>query len=141
MNSEALMKFIFSIPFLTTKSIKNFHVYEEVALFFSTKEFSKMKYRKFFSIPVVAVFSFMGFVYYLTVLIFIEDWVGLKSSSGSLNAIIFTFLASLCLFSFVVGVLTEPGQIPSSYLPDVEDSFSVSDQEPKKNVSSLYIFP
>ncbi|XWS56417.1 hypothetical protein CRYUN_Cryun09bG0083600 [Craigia yunnanensis] len=62
-----------------------------------------------------------------------------ESSAGSLNAMIFTFLASLCLFSFFVGVLTDPGQIPSSYLPDVEDSSSVSDQEPKKSgVQSKY---
>ncbi|XVF75571.1 hypothetical protein PTKIN_Ptkin13bG0197700 [Pterospermum kingtungense] len=92
-----------------------------------------MKYPKFFSIPVVAVFLLMGFVYYITVFIFIEDWVGLQSSSGTLNAMIFTFLASMCLFSFSVGVLSDPGQTPSSYIPDVEDSSSVSDQEPKKN--------
>ncbi|KAK6233961.1 hypothetical protein QUC31_006367 [Theobroma cacao] len=62
-----------------------------------------------------------------------------KSSAGSLNAKIFTFLASLCLFSFSVGVLTDPGYAPSSYLPDVEDSSSVSDEEPKKNgVQSKY---
>ncbi|WRX11966.1 Palmitoyltransferase [Theobroma cacao] len=80
-----------------------------------------------------------GFVYYITVFIFIEDWVGLQSSAGSLNAKIFTFLASLCLFSFSVGVLTDPGYAPSSYLPDVEDSSSVSDEEPKKNgVQSKY---
>ncbi|XWS66183.1 hypothetical protein CRYUN_Cryun05aG0178100 [Craigia yunnanensis] len=98
-----------------------------------------MMYRKFFSIPIFAVFFLMGFVYYFTVFIFIEEWVGLQSSAGSLNAMIFTFLASLCLFSFFVGVLTDPGHIPSSYLPDVEDSCSVSDQEPKKNgVQSKY---
>ncbi|KAK6228251.1 hypothetical protein SCA6_000591 [Theobroma cacao] len=62
-----------------------------------------------------------------------------QSSAGSLNAKIFTFLASLCLFSFSVGVLTDPGYAPSSYLPDVEDSSSVSDEEPKKNgVQSKY---
>ncbi|XVE75386.1 hypothetical protein DITRI_Ditri12bG0090200 [Diplodiscus trichospermus] len=91
-----------------------------------------MKYRKFFSIPIVAVLLLMGFVYYITVFIFIEDWVGLQSSAGYLNAMIFSLLASLCLFSFFVGVLTDSGNIPSSYLPDVEDS-PVSDQEPKKN--------
>ncbi|XVE75385.1 hypothetical protein DITRI_Ditri12bG0090200 [Diplodiscus trichospermus] len=97
-----------------------------------------MKYRKFFSIPIVAVLLLMGFVYYITVFIFIEDWVGLQSSAGYLNAMIFSLLASLCLFSFFVGVLTDSGNIPSSYLPDVEDS-PVSDQEPKKNgVQSKY---
>ncbi|XP_022743033.1 probable protein S-acyltransferase 15 isoform X2 [Durio zibethinus] len=131
------MKFFFSSKWPTTeKFIKNFHVND--TCFLSTKEFSKMKYRKFFSVPIFAVFLLIGFVYCMTVFIFIEDWVGLQSSVGSLNAMIFSFLASLCLFSFFVGVLTDPGHIPFSYLPDVEDS-SVSDQESKKNgIQSKY---
>ncbi|XP_024031714.1 probable protein S-acyltransferase 15 [Morus notabilis] len=80
------------------------------------------KFKKLLSIPILAVFLLVGFVYYITVFIFIEDWVGLRSSSGSLNALIFTFLASLCVFSFFVCVLTDPGHVPASYVPDVEES-------------------
>ncbi|MBA0670042.1 hypothetical protein Goklo_025089, partial [Gossypium klotzschianum] len=47
---------------------------------------------------------------------------------------IFTTLACLCVLSFLVGVLTDPGRVPSSYIPDVEDTSFASDQEPKKNV-------
>lgn len=94
------------------------------------------KFQRFLSIPVLGVFLLMGFVYYVTVFVFIEDWVGLRSSAGALNALIFSFLASLCIFSFSVCVVTDPGYVPSSYVPDVEDS-GISGQEPTKNVSSF----
>ncbi|XP_040934014.1 probable protein S-acyltransferase 15 isoform X2 [Gossypium hirsutum] len=93
-----------------------------------------MKLKNFLSIPIFSVFLVMGFVYYITVFILIEDWVGLQTSAGSLNSMIFTTLACLCVLSFLVGVLTDPGRVPSSYIPDVEDASFASDQEPKKNV-------
>ncbi|XP_022134485.1 probable protein S-acyltransferase 15 isoform X2 [Momordica charantia] len=89
-----------------------------------------MKLKKFVSVPIFCVFSLMGFVYYITVFIFIEDWTGLLSSPGLLNSLIFTSLASLCLFSFATCVLTDPGSVPSSYLPDVEENAG-SDQDAK----------
>ncbi|XP_068315860.1 probable protein S-acyltransferase 15 isoform X2 [Pyrus communis] len=91
-----------------------------------------MKFERFLSIPILMVFLLIGVVCYITVFIFIDDWAGLKSSAGSLNALVFIFLASLCLFSFFCCVLTDPGHVPASYVPDVEDS-SVSDQESKKS--------
>ncbi|XP_050209548.2 probable protein S-acyltransferase 15 [Mercurialis annua] len=83
-------------------------------------DISKMNWQRFKSIPVFSVFLLMGFVYYATLFIFIEDWVGLQSSAGILNALIFTFMAFLCLFSLFVCVLPDPGHVPSSYVPDVE---------------------
>lgn len=90
--------------------------------------------KKFISLPIFSVLSLMGFVYYITVFIFIQDWTGLLSSPGLINSLIFTSLASLCLFSFAVCVLTDPGSVPSSYLPDVEESAG-SDQDAKNTVS------
>ncbi|XP_015877260.3 probable protein S-acyltransferase 15 isoform X2 [Ziziphus jujuba] len=91
-----------------------------------------MKCKRFLSISILGVFLLIGFVYYTTVFIFIEDWVGLQSSAGSLNVIIFTFLVSLCFFSFFVCVLTDPGHVPDSYVPDIEES-GVPDEERRKN--------
>lgn len=91
-----------------------------------------MKCQRFFSIPLSAVFLLMGFVYYITLFVFIEDWVGLQSSAGSLNALIFTFFSSLCLVSFLASVLIDPGQVPASYVPDLEQT-RASDQQPNKN--------
>ncbi|XP_028783009.1 probable protein S-acyltransferase 15 isoform X2 [Neltuma alba] len=79
-----------------------------------------MPVKRFLSLPVMAVISLMAFVYYITVFVLIEDWVGLQSSPGILNASFFTILAAFCLFSFLVCVLADPGHVPSSYLPDVE---------------------
>lgn len=90
-----------------------------------------MKLKRFLSIPIVLVFSLMSFVYYVTIFLLIDNWLGLQSSIGSLHALIFTFVASLCLFSFLVCILSDPGAIPSSYLPDVEENDS-SDQEATK---------
>jgi len=96
-----------------------------------------MEWKRFLSIPVCSVFLLMGFVYYITVFIFIEDWVGLQSSAGTLNAMIFTFMASLCLFSFLFCVLKEPGYVPSPYVPDVEGAAVPPHQEPLNNVSNI----
>ncbi|CAL5407365.1 unnamed protein product [Camellia sinensis] len=93
-----------------------------------------MKCARFVSIPVFFVFLVLGFVYYITIFVFLEDWLGLQSSAGSLNALIFTYLACFSLFSFLVCVLTDPGGVPSAYVPDVEDS-ELSDQDSKKTVA------
>ncbi|KAF4400021.1 hypothetical protein G4B88_021235 [Cannabis sativa] len=90
-----------------------------------------MKLKRFLSIPILGVFLLLGFVYHITIFIFIEDWIGLQSSSGSLNALIFTFLTAFSIFSFSVCVLTDPGQVPPSYAPDVEQS-GISDEETKR---------
>ncbi|KAG2729817.1 hypothetical protein I3760_01G267200 [Carya illinoinensis] len=95
-----------------------------------------MKFERFLSIPVSAVFLLMGFVYYITVFVFVEDWIGLRSSAGSLNAMMFTLLCFLCLFSFFACVLIDPGQVPASYVPEVEESRR-SDEEPQKNGAQL----
>lgn len=93
-----------------------------------------MKCQRFVSIPIIAVFMLLGFVYYVTIFIFIKDRVGLQTSAGLLNALIFTLLLCLCVFSFSVAVATDPGHVPSAYVPDVEDDSSgaSSDQELKK---------
>lgn len=106
---------------------------------FPVEERESMKGKRFLSIPVFAVFLLLGFVYYVTVFVFLENWVGLQSSAGSLNALIFTFFASLCLLSFLACVLTDPGGVPSAYVPDVEGSED-SDQAPMKNVSFWMVF-
>ncbi|GMG99423.1 hypothetical protein Nepgr_001263 [Nepenthes gracilis] len=83
-----------------------------------------MKPKKLLSIPVLAVFIVMGFVYYNTVFVFLEDWVGLHSSVGSLNSLIFSLLAFFSLYSFLFCVLTDPGCVPSNYVPDEEGQCS-----------------
>lgn len=80
-----------------------------------------MKKGGFLSIPVLAVISLMAFVYYTTVFVFLEQWLGLDSSPGILNAFAFSFFGFMGLVSFFVSVLTDPGGVPSSFAPDSED--------------------
>lgn len=95
-----------------------------------------MEFKRILSIPIISVFLLLGFVYYVTIFIFIEDCIGLSSSEGSRNSLIFTFLAFLCIFSFLVCILTDPGGVPSGFVPDVEES-PISDQENKNAVSTF----
>ncbi|KAL5139416.1 putative protein S-acyltransferase 15 [Glycine soja] len=89
-----------------------------------------MKGKRFVSVPVLAVILLMVFVYYCSMFVFLQDWLGLQSSPGTLNAFLFSLFASLSLFSFFSCVLTDPGHVPSSYAPDVE--FSKDNAEQKK---------
>lgn len=95
-----------------------------------------MKLKRFISVPVLSVCLLLGFVYYVTVFVFIEGWIGLQSSAGLLNSLIFTFVAYMCVFSLLVCVLADPGGVPSGYVPDIEENKG-PDQEIKKNVSHL----
>ncbi|KAI5648605.1 hypothetical protein M9H77_34610 [Catharanthus roseus] len=95
-----------------------------------------MEFKRILSIPIISVFLLLGFVYYITIFIFIEDCIGLSSSKGSRNSLIFTFLAFLCIFSFLVCILTDPGGVPSGFVPDVEES-PISDQENKNAHQNL----
>ncbi|XP_078442705.1 DHHC-type zinc finger family protein [Wolffia australiana] len=80
------------------------------------------KLRRFLSLPVIAVISLMSFVHYSTVFIFVDCWFGLRSIAGICNALSFSFLALMCVGSFCASVLIDPGQVPASFVPDVEGS-------------------
>lgn len=101
-----------------------------------------MNPKRFLSLPVLAVFLLMVFVYYTTIFVFIDYWVGLQSSPGTLNASIFTLLASLSFFSFFVCVLTDPGHVPSSYVPDVEATTheSAKDNAERKKCDKCFAY-
>uniref|UniRef100_A0A2P2K8J5 S-acyltransferase n=2 Tax=Rhizophora mucronata TaxID=61149 RepID=A0A2P2K8J5_RHIMU len=75
-----------------------------------------------FSLPVTAVVLAIGYIYFSTVFVFIERWFGLTSSPGIMNASVFTAVALMCVFNYAVAIFTDPGRVPSTYMPDVEDS-------------------
>ncbi|CAK8573125.1 unnamed protein product [Lathyrus sativus] len=93
---------------------------------------SMMKVERFLSLPVLGVLSAMLFLYYTTIFIFLDDWVGLRTSPGTLNSFFFSLFASLSLFSFFICVLTDPGHVPPSFYPDVESTNSKDNAEQKK---------
>ncbi|KAK7834766.1 putative protein s-acyltransferase 16 [Quercus suber] len=67
-----------------------------------------MKDRSSFSVPVTVVVLAILYVYLSTVFIFIERWFGLMSSPGVFNAVVFTFIALMCVFTYSVSVFTDP---------------------------------
>ncbi|KAK9153943.1 hypothetical protein Sjap_001423 [Stephania japonica] len=96
------------------------------------------KMGRFLSIPVMAVFLLMCFVYYSTIFVFIEELMCLKSSAGLLNALAFSFSALMCFVSFVSSVVTDPGFVPATYAPEVEDGEFEDPELKKSSVKSRY---
>ncbi|XP_050242552.1 probable protein S-acyltransferase 16 isoform X1 [Quercus robur] len=81
-----------------------------------------MKDRSSFSVPVTVVVLAILYIYLSTVFIFIERWFGLMSSPGVFNAVAFTFIALMCVFTYSDSVFTDPGRVPATYAPDIEDT-------------------
>ncbi|XVE96898.1 hypothetical protein REPUB_Repub02eG0263500 [Reevesia pubescens] len=75
-----------------------------------------------FSLPVAVVISAIGFVYFCTVFIFIDRWFGLMTSPGIMNAVVFTGVAVMCVLNYGFAIFADPGWVPSSFMPDIEDS-------------------
>ncbi|KAH7669617.1 palmitoyltransferase protein [Dioscorea alata] len=80
------------------------------------------KKHRLVSVPLLAVICSMLYVYCSTVFIFLDEWLGLATASGILNAIIFSWVAFMTFFSFFVSVLTDPGSVPPFFAPAVEDA-------------------
>ncbi|XP_022145736.1 probable protein S-acyltransferase 16 isoform X2 [Momordica charantia] len=77
-----------------------------------------------FSPPVAVVVSAISLIYFSTIFIFIERWFGLTSSPGIMNAVVFTAVALMCTINYALAIFTDPGRVPSTYMPDIEDSGS-----------------
>ncbi|XP_027177270.1 probable protein S-acyltransferase 16 isoform X3 [Coffea eugenioides] len=75
-----------------------------------------------FSFHVCVIVAAIVYIYFSTVFIFIDQWFGLGSSPGLLNAAVFTCLALMCVYTYALAIFTDPGRIPASYVPDVEDA-------------------
>jgi palmitoyltransferase len=39
-----------------------------------------------------------------------------------MNAVVFTALALMSVFNYAIAILTDPGRVAPSFMPDVEDS-------------------
>ncbi|XP_011007144.1 PREDICTED: probable protein S-acyltransferase 16 isoform X2 [Populus euphratica] len=81
-----------------------------------------MKRRVRFSLPVTVVVLAIIYIYFSTIFVFIDGWFGLMSSPGILNAVVFTAVAFMSIFSYAVAILTDAGRVPSTFMPDIEDS-------------------
>lgn len=75
-----------------------------------------------FSLPVTVVVLAILYIYLSTIFVFIDRWFGLMSSPGIMNAVVFTALALMSVFNYAIAILTDPGRVPPSFMPDIEDS-------------------
>lgn len=94
-----------------------------------------MKRRLSLSLPVTVVVSAIAFIYFCTVFIFIDRWFGLMTSPGIMNAVVFTGVAVMCVFNYGFAIFADPGRVPPSFMPDIEDS-DVPIHEIKRKVRS-----
>ncbi|GMN59550.1 hypothetical protein TIFTF001_028642 [Ficus carica] len=81
-----------------------------------------MKRSSRFSVPVIVVVLVIAFIYLSTLFVFVDRWFGLTTSPGIINAVVFTAVAAMCVFSYSVSLYTDPGRVPATYMPDIEDS-------------------
>ncbi|XP_024443623.1 probable protein S-acyltransferase 16 isoform X5 [Populus trichocarpa] len=81
-----------------------------------------MKRRVSFSLPVTVVVLAIIYIYFSTIFVFIDGWFGLMSSPGILNAVVFTAVAFMSVFSYAVAILMDAGRVPFTFMPDIEDS-------------------
>ncbi|XP_068643159.1 probable protein S-acyltransferase 16 isoform X1 [Aristolochia californica] len=80
--------------------------------------------RNYVSLPILVVLSAIGFLYYTTVFVVIDEWLGLSTSSGLLNAVVFTFLVIMSTVTYGIAIVRDPGHIPASFVPEIEDAES-----------------
>ena len=98
----------------------------------------KMKRRCKFSVSVSVVVLGIAYIYLSTVFVFIDRWFGLSSSPGIMNAAVFTALAVMCVYNYATAILTDPGWVQSTYMPDIEDVESPI-HEIKRKVQRVYV--
>lgn len=99
-----------------------------------------MKRGSGFSFHVTVVIAAIAFIYFSTVFVFIDQWFGLWSSPGMLNAVFFTVVAVMCISNYALAIYTDPGQVPSSFVPDVEDPDNIVHEIKRKVFPFLSVF-
>ena len=101
-----------------------------------------MKKRSFsfsFSLPVTLVVLVIAYIYFSTLFVFIDRWFGLMTSPGIMNALVFTAIALMCVFNYSISLFTDPGRVPSTYMPDIEDSQNPIHEIKRKVQTFLFI--
>ncbi|KAI3507409.1 hypothetical protein L1887_22394 [Cichorium endivia] len=71
---------------------------------------------------VIVVSLAIVYIYFSTIFVFVEQWFGLRSSPGIMNTVVFTAVAIMCIRNYLVAMFTDPGRVPPSFAPDIEDS-------------------
>lgn len=56
-----------------------------------------------------------------------------------MNAVVFTAVALMCIINYALAIFTDPGRVPSTYMPDIEDSENPI-HEIKRKVPNAWCF-
>lgn len=83
---------------------------------------SKMARSFGFSFQVSVVVMSIIYIYLSSVFVFIDRWFGLWTSNGIMNAVAFTGVAVMCVSNYAAAIFTDPGRVPSTFSPDIEDA-------------------
>ena len=78
----------------------------------------------YISLPIIIVLMAIAYLYYATVFVVIEGWLGLRTASGLANAAAFSAVAAMAVVTYGIAVCRDPGGVPSSFMPDIEDPAS-----------------
>ncbi|PWZ33914.1 putative protein S-acyltransferase 16 [Zea mays] len=93
----------------------------------------------YITVPILSVLAAIGYVYYTTVFLAIPAWLGLSTATGLANAAAFTALAAACVATYAVAVSRDPGRVPASFVPDVEDAGSPIHEIKRKDHHCIWI--
>lgn len=85
------------------------------------------------TLPIILVVSAICYIYFTTIFVFLDRWLGLFSSPGLMNAVVFTAIAAICVFNYVIAILRDPGRVPNPFIPDIEEAHNPI-QEVKRKV-------
>ncbi|GJM87363.1 hypothetical protein PR202_ga03310 [Eleusine coracana subsp. coracana] len=69
---------------------------------------------------VVGAISTMALVYYSTVFVFLDHWLGLGTTAGAAHAAAVSLAVAACFLAFVCAAAADPGAVPTTFAPDAE---------------------
>jgi len=69
---------------------------------------------------VLGTVAVMGFVYYSTVFVFLDHWVGLATPAGAAHVAAVSLAVAACFLAFVCAAGADPGAVPPAFAPDAE---------------------
>ncbi|THU72994.1 hypothetical protein C4D60_Mb04t18120 [Musa balbisiana] len=80
--------------------------------------------RGYVTLPIIIVLTAIGYLYYTTLFVLIDGWLGLSTAAGFANAAVFNALAVVVVVTYGIAVFKDPGRVPDSFSPDIEHSES-----------------
>uniref|UniRef100_A0A0E0L3D4 S-acyltransferase n=1 Tax=Oryza punctata TaxID=4537 RepID=A0A0E0L3D4_ORYPU len=92
----------------------------------------------YLTLPIFSALAAIGYVYYTTVFVAVARWLGLATAAGAANAAAFTALAAACLATYAIALCRDPGRVPPSFAPDIEDAKSPLHEIKRKGADLRY---